>query len=125
MAENAMKDQKQAMDRAQQAVNAAESRVIDAAGLFGNGGANMIEHGFRRWQELQIETLRAGGDIILAQLVMAGRLSHCNNPRDAAAIGQDAMKEIQDRVLEYMERSRDLTTRQISTMAETLTRPSA
>lgn len=118
MSEQTVKTQQKQMDRAQQAANEAESKVINAAGMFGDGGFQAMEHGLRRAQEMQWETIRCGGDIVLMNMTMMNRLTECRKPEDALNVGQETMKAIQDRVNEYMDRARDLTSRQMTSVTD-------
>ncbi|EKV32286.1 hypothetical protein C882_2363 [Caenispirillum salinarum AK4] len=118
MADDAVKTQQKQADRAQQVTNEAETKMIEAGKHLRTEGFEIVQHGFRRWQEAQFEMMRAGSDIMLLQMDAMSKLSGVRKPEDAVAVSQDAMQAVQARMTEYMQRSADLAARQMQDMTE-------
>lgn len=110
-----------AADAGQQALEKS-GNVIQAAGYFQQQNIQTFQQNIRRWQEVQMEALRAGADILFIQMDMMNKLTACRRPDQAVSIGEEAYKAAQDRVISCMDQYRDLAARQYETMNEMMQR---
>lgn len=113
MADDTVKTQQKQADKVQQATNEAETKMMETGKVFRTQGFEVLQHGFRRYQEAQFEMMRAGSDIALMQFDAMSKMSGARKPEDALSISQDAMQAVQSRMTEYMNRTADLASRQM------------